>query len=95
MSETITVNCPTCGKTGVWGELSPFRPFCPKLGTLMDLGKGPREKKKPPGGGVFFYIKREFFGFRFLLESVVDKQWIEFFQFQFFRLSTFVLRSGI
>ncbi|HAP3195401.1 DNA gyrase inhibitor YacG, partial [Escherichia sp. TWPC-MK] len=25
MSETITVNCPTCGKTVVWGEISPFR----------------------------------------------------------------------
>ncbi|HAW0721274.1 TPA: DNA gyrase inhibitor YacG, partial [Escherichia coli] len=24
MSETITVNCPTCGKTVVWGEISPF-----------------------------------------------------------------------
>ncbi|HGX0468061.1 TPA: DNA gyrase inhibitor YacG, partial [Escherichia coli] len=22
MSETITVNCPTCGKTVVWGEIS-------------------------------------------------------------------------
>ncbi|HBN4435536.1 TPA: DNA gyrase inhibitor YacG, partial [Escherichia coli O25b:H4-ST131] len=21
MSETITVNCPTCGKTVVWGEI--------------------------------------------------------------------------
>ncbi|MFL4237720.1 DNA gyrase inhibitor YacG, partial [Escherichia coli] len=24
----MTVNCPTCGKTVVWGEISPFRPFC-------------------------------------------------------------------
>ncbi|WP_407578041.1 DNA gyrase inhibitor YacG, partial [Escherichia coli] len=22
------MNCPTCGKTVVWGEISPFRPFC-------------------------------------------------------------------
>ena len=38
MSETITVNCPTCGKTVVWGEISPFRPFCSKRCQLIDLG---------------------------------------------------------
>ena len=37
MSETITVNCPTCGKTVVWGEISPFRPFCSKRCQLIDL----------------------------------------------------------
>ncbi|MBX4276879.1 DNA gyrase inhibitor YacG, partial [Mycobacterium tuberculosis] len=26
MSEETIVNCPTCGKTVVWGEQSPFRP---------------------------------------------------------------------
>ena len=31
MSETITVNCPTCGKTVVWGEISPFRHFAPNV----------------------------------------------------------------
>ena len=39
MSETITVNCPTCGKTVVWGEISPFRPFCSKRCQLIDLGE--------------------------------------------------------
>ena len=38
MSETITVNCPTCGKTVVWGEVSPFRPFCSKRCADIDLG---------------------------------------------------------
>ncbi len=27
MSDVTTVNCPTCGKTVVWGEVSPFRPI--------------------------------------------------------------------
>lgn len=31
MSETITVNCPTCGKTVVWGEISPFGHFAQTL----------------------------------------------------------------
>ncbi len=26
MSEETIVNCPTCGKTVVWGEQSPFHP---------------------------------------------------------------------
>ena len=42
MSETITVNCPTCGKTVVWGEVSPFRPFCSKRCQLIDLGEWKR-----------------------------------------------------
>ena len=30
MSDVTTVNCPTCGKPVIWGEQSPFRPFCCK-----------------------------------------------------------------
>ncbi|ECM0350406.1 DNA gyrase inhibitor YacG, partial [Salmonella enterica subsp. enterica serovar Heidelberg] len=26
MSDVTVVNCPTCGKPVVWGEISPFRP---------------------------------------------------------------------
>ena len=37
MSEETIVNCPTCGKTVVWGEQSPFRPFCSKRCQLIDL----------------------------------------------------------
>ncbi len=47
MSETITVNCPTCGKTVVWGEISPFRPFCSKLCQLIDLGEWAAEETNP------------------------------------------------
>ena len=46
MSETITVNCPTCGKTVVWGEISPFRPFCSKRCQLIDLGEWAAEEKR-------------------------------------------------
>lgn len=48
MSETITVNCPTCGKTVVWGEISPFRPFCSKRCQLIDLGEWAAEEKRIP-----------------------------------------------
>ncbi|MGU0016331.1 DNA gyrase inhibitor YacG [Escherichia coli] len=47
MSETITVNCPTCGKTVVWGEISPFRPFCSKRCQLIDLGEWAAEETNP------------------------------------------------
>ena len=51
MSETITVNCPTCGKTVVWGEISPFRPFCSKRCQLIDLGEWAAEEKRIPSSG--------------------------------------------
>ncbi len=53
MSETITVNCPTCGKTVVWGEISPFRPFCSKRCQLIDLGEWAAEEKRIPSSGDF------------------------------------------
>lgn len=37
--EIIEVNCPTCQKIVVWGEESPFRPFCSKRCQLIDLGE--------------------------------------------------------
>ncbi|WP_117160589.1 DNA gyrase inhibitor YacG, partial [Klebsiella pneumoniae] len=36
MSEETIVNCPTCGKNVVWGEQSPFRPFCSKRCQLIE-----------------------------------------------------------
>ncbi|MGO2462878.1 MAG: DNA gyrase inhibitor YacG, partial [Serratia proteamaculans] len=36
---TTVVKCPTCGKGVVWGEVSPFRPFCSKRCQLIDLGE--------------------------------------------------------
>ncbi len=53
MSETITVNCPTCGKTVVWGEISPFRPFCSKRCQLIDLGEWAAEEKQIPAVAIF------------------------------------------
>ncbi|MEO2267970.1 DNA gyrase inhibitor YacG [Pseudoalteromonas pernae] len=33
------VQCPTCKNDVVWGETSPFRPFCSKRCQLIDLGE--------------------------------------------------------
>ena len=38
MSEETIVNCPTCQKPVVWGEQSPYRPFCSKRCADIDLG---------------------------------------------------------
>lgn len=32
------VACPTCGKKVVWGQDSPWRPFCSERCKLIDLG---------------------------------------------------------
>ena len=48
MTETTTVNCPTCGKPVVWNEASPFRPFCSKRCQLIDLGEWAAEEKRIP-----------------------------------------------
>lgn len=44
MSDVTTVNRPTCGKTVVWGEVSPFRPFCCKRCQLIDWANGRRKR---------------------------------------------------
>ncbi|EBO8100047.1 DNA gyrase inhibitor YacG [Salmonella enterica subsp. enterica serovar Typhimurium] len=46
MSDVTVVNCPTCGKPVVWGEISPFRPFCSKRCQLIDLGEWAAEEKR-------------------------------------------------
>lgn len=33
-----TVPCPRCGDPVVWGDESPFRPFCSERCRLIDLG---------------------------------------------------------
>lgn len=48
MTETTTVNCPTCGKPVIWNETSPFRPFCSKRCQLIDLGEWAAEEKRIP-----------------------------------------------
>ncbi|MDA3131828.1 MULTISPECIES: DNA gyrase inhibitor YacG [Enterobacteriaceae] len=48
MTQTTTVNCPTCGKPVIWNETSPFRPFCSKRCQLIDLGEWAAEEKRIP-----------------------------------------------
>lgn len=48
MSEETVVNCPTCGKSVVWNERSPYRPFCSKRCQLIDLGEWAAEEKRIP-----------------------------------------------
>ncbi|KLN96537.1 DNA gyrase inhibitor YacG [Moellerella wisconsensis] len=46
MNEIIEVSCPTCGKKVIWGENSPYRPFCCKRCQLIDLGEWADEEKR-------------------------------------------------
>ncbi|KDM92730.1 DNA gyrase inhibitor YacG [Photobacterium galatheae] len=49
-SKTPTiVKCPTCQTDVVWGEESPYRPFCSKRCQLIDLGEWAAEEKAIPG----------------------------------------------
>jgi len=43
--ETPIVNCPGCGKSVIWNESSPYRPFCSKRCQLIDLGEWAAEEK--------------------------------------------------
>ncbi|ARJ41152.1 DNA gyrase inhibitor YacG [Pantoea alhagi] len=45
-NDVTTVACPTCGKAVIWGEQSPFRPFCCKRCQLIDLGEWAAEEKR-------------------------------------------------
>jgi len=53
-----TVACPHCGRPVVWGEESPFRPFCSERCRLIDLGGWLDESYRiqddaqAPGGGT-------------------------------------------
>ncbi|EAZ4877231.1 DNA gyrase inhibitor YacG [Salmonella enterica] len=51
MSDVTVVSCPTCGKSVVWGETSPFRPFCSKRCQLIDLGEWAAEEKRIASSG--------------------------------------------
>ena len=51
MSEETIVNCPGCGKTVIWNESSPYRPFCSKRCQLIDLGEWAAEEKRIPSSG--------------------------------------------
>ncbi|PLR41020.1 DNA gyrase inhibitor YacG [Chimaeribacter californicus] len=47
-NEQTIVNCPTCRKPVIWGEESPYRPFCSKRCQLIDLGEWADEEKRIP-----------------------------------------------
>ncbi|TGD49665.1 DNA gyrase inhibitor YacG [Salmonella enterica subsp. enterica serovar Poona] len=51
MSDVTVVNCPTCGKPVVWGDIRPFRPFCSKRCQLIDLGEWAAEEKRIASSG--------------------------------------------
>lgn len=51
--ETPIVNCPGCGKSVVWNENSPFRPFCSKRCQLIDLGEWAAEEKVIQGSQLY------------------------------------------
>jgi hypothetical protein len=38
-AQPTVVKCPTCKTDVVWGEQSPYRPFCCKRCQLIDLGE--------------------------------------------------------
>ncbi|MDW6091874.1 DNA gyrase inhibitor YacG [Vibrio rhizosphaerae] len=43
-----TVQCPQCGAAVVWGEQSPFRPFCSKQCQMIDFGSWANEENVIP-----------------------------------------------
>ncbi len=50
-ADLLRLNLSLCGKTVVWGEISPFRPFCSKRCQLIDLGEWAAEEKRIPSSG--------------------------------------------
>ena len=53
MNTPLTVSCPTCNKAVIWGEQSPYRPFCCKRCQLIDLGEWADEEKRIAGDPVW------------------------------------------
>ena len=45
----MNVTCPTCGKTSVWSQDNPYRPFCRERCRLIDLGKWADGTQRIPG----------------------------------------------
>lgn len=46
---TVTVKCPTCGRSIEWSDQFPFRPFCSERCRTIDLGAWLTEKHVIPG----------------------------------------------
>jgi len=45
------VNCPQCGKSIIWDNSNPFRPFCSERCKLIDLGQWATESYHIPDTG--------------------------------------------
>lgn len=45
---SLTVNCPRCGKAVRWSAESPFRPFCSERCKMIDLGAWANEEYRVP-----------------------------------------------
>lgn len=48
----LKVNCPTCKEIVVWGEDSPYRPFCSERCKLIDFGEWASERHAIAGEPV-------------------------------------------
>ena len=53
------VKCPTCGAKVIWGDKSPFRPFCTKRCQLIDLGEWADEGHSIEGDPVIKGIEED------------------------------------
>ena len=51
MKRPPVVNCPQCGKSIVWDNSNPFRPFCSERCKLIDLGQWAAESYRIPDTG--------------------------------------------
>ena len=60
MTETFTVECPTCKKSVIWSTQSHYRPFCSKRCQLIDLGEWADEEKAIPCDTADFASNPEF-----------------------------------
>lgn len=48
----LKVNCPHCKEIVVWGEQSPWRPFCSERCKMIDFGEWASERHFIPGDPV-------------------------------------------
>jgi len=49
---SITVKCPTCGKSTLYSVENPCRPFCCERCRLIDLGEWASNERRLPGEQV-------------------------------------------
>ena len=47
-SKPRIVSCPQCGKSAVWNNTNPYRPFCSERCKMIDLGAWATESYRIP-----------------------------------------------